>query len=455
MNQAVRHGVRTLCVLVAMFAASVAHSATIVVPAGGDLQAALNAAQSGDVIALEAGATYVGNFVLPDKGDITLPIVIRSSASDASLPAPGIRMTPAYAALLPKIKSPNGFAALSTAPAANHWTLQFLEFQANANGTGDIIDLGAGDSTQTDLSQVPYQLLVDRVYVHGDPIMGQKRGIGLNSRDTAIVNSYIVDCKSVTQDSQAISGFNGPGNYLIENNYLEAAAEDFLLGGADPPIPNLVTSNVTFGRNHLSKPLAWRDPIVADVTNVAATAAAGAGSLAAGTYSYKVVARMPAGLTTAVSAPSAEASATLDAAGGISISWTPVAGAIDYRVYGRLAGSENMFWTATDPVFTDTGAAGTNGTPPRATKWSVKNLFELKNAQDVLVEGNVMENLWVADQSGYPILFTPRNQNGKAPWAVVQRVTFQHNLVRHAAGGINILGSDNINPSLLTNHITR
>src|SRR5439155_7704562 len=155
-----------------------------------------------------------------------------------------------------------------------------------------------------------------------------------------------------------------------------------------------------------------------------------------------------------VSAPSAEASATLDAAGGISISWTPVAGAIDYRVYGRLAGSENMFWTATDPVFTDTGAAGTNGTPPRATKWSVKNLFELKNAQDVLVEGNVMENLWVADQSGYPILFTPRNQNGKAPWAVVQRVTFQHNLVRHAAGGINILGSDNINPSLLTNHIT-
>ena len=61
----------------------------------------------------------------------------------------------------------------------------------------------------------------------------------------------------------------------------------------------------------------------------------------------------------------------------------------------------------------------------------MKNSFELKNAQDVLVEGNVFENLWVADQPGYPILFTPRNQNGKAPWVVVQRVMFRNNLVRH------------------------
>src|SRR5205085_6069409 len=126
----------------------------------------------------------------------------------------------------------------------------------------------------------------------------------------------------------------------------------------------------------------------------------------------------------------------------------------EYRVYGRLAGGENMFWTATDPVFTDTGTTGTNGTPPRASKWSVKNVFELKNAQDVLVEGNVIENLWVADQSGYPVVFTPRNQNGKAPWVVVQRVVFQHNLVRHAAGGVNILGTDNLASSRRTNNIT-
>ena len=85
------------------------------------------------------------------------------------------------------------------------------------------------------------------------------------------------------------------------------------------------------------------------------------------------------------------------------------------------------------------------------TRWVVKNTFELKNAQDVLVEGNVFENLWVADQSGYPIVFTPRNQSGTAPWVVVQRVTFQNNLIRHTAGGVNILGTDNNAPSQRTN----
>ena len=110
------------------------------------------------------------------------------------------------------------------------------------------------------------------------------------------MNSYISECKAVGQDSQAISGFNGPGNYLIENNYLEGATENVLFGGADPTIPNLVTSNITFRRNYLSKPLAWRDPIIA---TPAARRGDGdrpaAARSPAGTYFYKVVARVAAG----------------------------------------------------------------------------------------------------------------------------------------------------------------
>src|SRR5262245_49022517 len=37
------------------------------VPEGGDLQGALNRAQPGDVVTLQAGATYRGNFTLPAK----------------------------------------------------------------------------------------------------------------------------------------------------------------------------------------------------------------------------------------------------------------------------------------------------------------------------------------------------------------------------------------------------
>src|SRR5688572_29644891 len=39
----------------------------IAVNAGGDLQGALNASQPGDVIEIQAGATFTGNFVLPKK----------------------------------------------------------------------------------------------------------------------------------------------------------------------------------------------------------------------------------------------------------------------------------------------------------------------------------------------------------------------------------------------------
>jgi Putative Ig domain len=433
-----------------------ARAATIAVPAGGDLQAALNAAQPGDVITLAAGATYVGNFVLPNKGAVNDYITIRSSASDAVLPPAGVRITPASAQWLPKIRSSNTMSALRTATGANHWKLVALEFKANQGGYGDIIALGAADSTQTQLSQVPYALVMDRLYVHGDPALGQKRGIALHSSDTTLINSYVSDCKAIGQDSQALSGYNGPGNYLIENNYLEGATENVLFGGADPTIQNLVTSNITFRRNFLTKPLAWRDPIIATPTAVTATPVPLGGSLPAGTYFYKVVARVTGGQgNKAVSAPSVEVSATIGPdAGGATISWTPVAGAEDYLVYGRVQGAENVYWKTVNPYLTDTGTPGTSGTPAKATKWAVKNTLEFKNAQDVLIEGNVFENIWVADQTGYPLVITPRNQNGHAPWVVTQRITVQFNLVRHAAGGVNILGTDDIATSQRTNNVT-
>ena len=75
--------------------------------------------------------------------------------------------------------------------------------------------------------------------------------------------------------------------------------------------------------------------------------------------------------------------------------------------------------------------------------WTIKNLFELKNAQRVIVEGNVLENNWTMAQTGTAILFTPRAEYGKMSWDVVQDVTIAHNIVRHAAGAFNMLGIDN------------
>ncbi|RPJ84449.1 MAG: hypothetical protein EHM13_04215, partial [Acidobacteria bacterium] len=235
-------------------------SSTRLVGPGDNLQAAIDAARPGDVILLQAGATFVGNFVLPARppGD-TRPITIRTSAGDSEVPGPLSRVTPEVAHLLPKLRSPNGEAALRTAPGASHWTVVLVEFLANAGGTGDIIRLGDGSRAQSDLSQVPHDLVIDRCYIHADPESPQKRGVALNSGRTKIANSWISDIKARGQDTQAIGGWNGPGPYTVVNNRLEAAGMGFMLGGADPSINGLVPADVWFKGNHVTRPLAWRD----------------------------------------------------------------------------------------------------------------------------------------------------------------------------------------------------
>jgi hypothetical protein len=85
--------------------------------------------------------------------------------------------------------------------------------------------------------------------------------------------------------------------------------------------------------------------------------------------------------------------------------------------------------------------------------WTVKNLFELKNARRVRVDGNVFEYNWPQAQNGFAILFTVRNQDGASPWSTVEDVLFQNNLVRHVAAGINVLGTDDIHASQPTRRI--
>jgi hypothetical protein len=232
---------------------------TILVKTSAELQKAIDAARAGDTILLQAGVTFVGNFVLPNKiSASTAFITIRSSASDTQLPGAGVRMTPAYGAVLPKLQSPNSSPALATARAAHHYRLQFLEFRGNATGTGAVLALGDGSSAQNSLDDVPGNLVIDRVYIHGDALRGQQRGIALNSANTTIANSHISDIKLTTGSAQAIAGWNGPGPWMIANNYIESAGENILIGGAAPSIAGLVPANIVLRRNLLRKHLNWR-----------------------------------------------------------------------------------------------------------------------------------------------------------------------------------------------------
>jgi hypothetical protein len=201
-------------------------------------------------------------------------------------------------------------------------------------------------SSQTSLDLAPREIVLDRIFMNVPDSVGVRRGIALNSAKTRIIDCYIAGFKYAGEDAQAIAGWNGPGPFDIEHNYLVGAGENFLLGGSDPSIPASCPTGVRFVRNYLTKPLSWK------------------------------------------------------------------------------------------------GSA-----------WTVKNLFELKNAQDVLIEGNVFEHNWAAAQNGLAILFTPRNQYGGNPATVVQRVVFRNNIVRHVSGVFNILGRDNLQFSQETNDI--
>ena len=72
--------------------------------------------------------------------------------------------------------------------------------------------------------------------------------------------------------------------------------------------------------------------------------------------------------------------------------------------------------------------------------YAVKNLFELKCATNVIVRNNLMENNYADGQNGTAVLFTARNDDANSPWATVQHVVFERNVVRNSPQGVNFLG---------------
>lgn len=332
---------------------------------GSNFQAKLDQAQPGDIIQLEANGSYTGNFVLRNKGSGTSWIYIQTSAY-GSLPLPGSRVFPSDAIRMPKIVSPNRLPALRTEASGHHYRFVGIEITTTHSATtsthDNLIALHA-DGGQTSLSQVPTDIVFDRCYIHGTPTGNIRRGIAMNSARTAVIDSYLSDFHATTNDSQAIISWNGPGPFKIVNNYLEAAGENVMFGGEccgdDPPMTNLVPSDIEIRGNYFFKPLTWKQD---------------------------------------------------------------------------------------DPSYA--------GIP-----WTVETIFELKNAQRVLVEGNVFKNNWKALLKGFAVLFSVRNMTGGAPWSVVQDVTFVKNIldteepVPNTFKGITISGVDNNWPSQQTKRI--
>jgi len=98
------------------------------VPAGGNLQGAIERAESGDVIELQAGAVYAGQINLPNKA-LTDFVTIRTSAA-AELPE-NKRVKPSQRAAMATITSGMlGRAAVMAANGAHHYRFVGIEFMS-------------------------------------------------------------------------------------------------------------------------------------------------------------------------------------------------------------------------------------------------------------------------------------------------------------------------------------
>jgi hypothetical protein len=244
------------------------------VNAGGNLQLALNNAQCGDVIQLQAGAIFSGSFKVPAKNcDIKHWIIIRTSAPDSALPAEGQRATPCYAGVAslpgrPQYACANpqnvmakvqmekaGDGPFKFANGANYYRFIGLEVTRPA-GTPGIARLMAGKGTVD-------HLVVDRCWLHGAPQDETHNGVSLSgATNVAVIDSYLNDFHCISKtgscvDSHAISGGvsnTQDGPFKIENNFLEASGQDILFGGG---AATTTPADIEIRRNHFWKPWQW------------------------------------------------------------------------------------------------------------------------------------------------------------------------------------------------------
>jgi hypothetical protein len=251
-----------------------APGAVINVNAGGNLQTALNAAQCGDVIQLQAGATFSGSFTVPAKNcDINHWIWIRTSSPDSALPAEGQRVTPCYAGVAslegrPQYSCNNPQNVLATveiqtrgdgpfqfASGANFYRFIGLEVTRPAGTPGPARLM----STKGTMDHV----VVDRSWLHGALQDETNDGVNLNgATNVAVVDSYFSDfhCIAVTgacTDAHAVAGGvsdTQDGPFLIQDNFLEASGEAILFGGG---AATLTPTDITIINNHFWKPWQW------------------------------------------------------------------------------------------------------------------------------------------------------------------------------------------------------
>jgi hypothetical protein len=242
-----------------------------------NLQEAINSADCGDTLELQAASVFQGMFRLPNKScDDGHWIVLRTASPDKSLPAEGTRLTPCYAGVgsLPArpdyhcAKPQNVMAKIEFTGKGGNGPILFLTGANHYRFIGLEITRVDSPASVTALASVDqggtaHHVIFDRVWMHGTAQSETRRGVALSWMTyAAVVDSFFTDFHCIARtgactDAQTVSAGGGDhpeGPFKVVNNFLEASGENIMFGGRPA---KTTPTDIEIRRNHLFKPMTW------------------------------------------------------------------------------------------------------------------------------------------------------------------------------------------------------
>jgi len=201
---------------------------TIPVSAGTPLQPVIDGAPDWSVLVLEPG-TYSGSLVLRK------PVIVQPS-----VPVPDGRATAA------------GLGVIIVGGTDDD-TISVLGDDVTLCG----LTLRTPNKSRQLIGVTGRNVTIDRCSLLGDPDVGCHRGIMLNGAGALVNQCHVDNVFDIGRDTQAISGWDGTRDVVIDDCYLEAAGEVIMFGGADSTSPDRMPTNIRITNCTLTKNPAW------------------------------------------------------------------------------------------------------------------------------------------------------------------------------------------------------
>jgi hypothetical protein len=227
------------------------------------LQRALNGSAPGDIVVLDAGATYQGSFTVPIKSNPEHKWIY---VQGAELPVVSRRVDPSHdAAKMPKIVSSGVSPAVSILAGTAFLRFTGIEFSSNSKQGCDVSHTPRVNCFTYFLLDMPPEpgkplpdsITIDRCYLHGSDTQDVRAGVVANGTNVAVIDSYIADIHHSSFDAQAIRAYRTPGPIKVVDNFLSATTENLMFGGAGGSDNPYVASDLEIRNNYFFKPEKW------------------------------------------------------------------------------------------------------------------------------------------------------------------------------------------------------